>query len=179
MATRFNIERKSIENIYKSLACYNCHEVPGPIEEQRNRYTCVVNSHLLCEKCKSQCNCGSWVGYRSISSIDAILKDLAMCCPNYNRGCREIFVQAEDLENHRQYCIFRKVFCPDTYTCEKREKIVFKVSMLFWFTFPRFFQGNYQLLIKFIEVHKEARGHRELSGHLLSYLYCIKYTLYY
>ena len=131
MATRFNIERKSIENIYKSLACYNCHEVPGPNEEQRNRYTCVVNSHLLCEKCKSQCNCGSWVGYRSISSIDAILKDLAMCCPNYNRGCREIFVQAKDLEDHRQCCIFRKVFCPDTYTCEKREKIVFKVSMLF------------------------------------------------
>ena len=128
MATKFNIERKTLENIYKSLECYNCLEVPGPKEEQRNRYTCIENCHQLCEKCKAKCNCGSMVGHRPNLSIKVILKDLAMCCPHYNGGCREIFELAEVLEDHHQGCVFRKVFCPNIHECGIENKIVFKVS---------------------------------------------------
>merc|ERR1712080_513961 len=104
-----------------------CFDIPGPTEEQRNRYYCIEKCHQLCEKCKGICRCGSAVGNCPNPSINEILKDLPMCCPHYKTGCREIFVQAEDLEDHQQSCVFRTVYCPENiYACRNRKYIQFK-----------------------------------------------------
>jgi len=112
--TRIHIERKSLEDIYKSLQCFRCFDIPSITKERRNRYSCIKNSHQLCEKCKTECKCGSTVVDSLNPSIHGILEDLPIYCANFNAGCREIYVQAkaEDLEAHQLSCIFRKVYCP-------------------------------------------------------------------
>ena len=112
MATRFYF--KSLENVIESLQCYRCKAFPvsGPNGEQRNRYSCVKESHQLREICKELCSCGSLVGKNPNPVAHQILKDLPMYCPNYGTGCRYFFAQPEDLEDHQSACIFRKVYCP-------------------------------------------------------------------
>ena len=124
MASRFDYKRESLENIVESLQCYKCKAVPGPTEEQKNRYSCLDNSHELCEDCKAACECGSVVGQFPNSTIKQILKDLPMYCPHYKGGCRQIFEKNEDLEGHQIGCIFRAVYCP--YLSCKLGKCVFK-----------------------------------------------------
>jgi len=51
------------------------------------------------------------------------LQDMPWMCQNYEKGCREIRVDVEELEHHQGKCIFRQVFCPD-WICE--EKVMFK-----------------------------------------------------
>ena len=124
MATRFYF--KSLETVIESLQCYRCKAflVSGPNGEQRNRYSCVKESHQLCEICKELCSCGSLVGKNPNPVAHQILKDLPMYCPNYGTGCRQFFAQPDDLEDHEQACIFRKVYCPCVY-CD-HGTIVFK-----------------------------------------------------
>ena len=117
MATRFYF--KSLETVIESLQCYRCKAFPvaRPNGEQRNRYSCVKESHQLCEICKELCSCGSLVGKNPNPVAHQILKDLPMYCPNYGTGCREFFAQPEDLEDHQPACIFRKVYCP-VFSCD-------------------------------------------------------------
>ena len=124
MASRFDSKRELLKNIVESLQCYKCKAVPGPTEEQKNRYSCLDNSHELCEDCKAACECGSVVGQFPSSTIKQILKDLPMCCQHYKDGCRQIFEKDEDLEGHQIGCIFRAVYCPWV-NC-KVGKIIFK-----------------------------------------------------
>ena len=127
--TRIHIERKSLEDIYKSLQCFRCFDIPSITKERWNRYSCIKNSHQLCEKCKTKCECGSAVVDYPNPSIHEILKDLPTYCANFNAGCREIFMQSKDLEAHQQSCVFREVYCPGCYDC-----VVFKVSQKRWNT---------------------------------------------
>ena len=63
MATKPNVKNETLlENTIDSLQCFKCKVVPGLTQEQQNRYTCLDESHQLCEKCKSECKCGSVVG---------------------------------------------------------------------------------------------------------------------
>ena len=39
-------------------------------------------------------------------------------CENYWKGCRAFFTQDKDLEDHKQVCVFRLVYCPSI-CCEK------------------------------------------------------------
>jgi len=145
MATKVNVKNESIlENTIETLQCFKCQAVPGITQEQQNRYTCVNESHQLCEKCKSVCQCGSVVVKRPNPTSKKLLKDLPVYCPHYKNGCRQIFVQtqAESLDDHQQGCQFNKVFCPDL-TCKK--KVLFKdvIEHLkqvhenkFWFNAP-------------------------------------------
>jgi len=119
--TRIHIERKSLEDIYKSLQCFRCFDIPSITKERRNRYSCIKNSHQLCEKCKTRCECGSAVVDYPNPSIHEILKYLPTYCANFNAGCREIFMQSKDLEAHQQICVFREVYCPGCY-----DYVVFK-----------------------------------------------------
>ena len=112
MASRFDLKRELLKNIVESLQCYKCKAVPGPTEEQKNRYSCLDNSHELCEDCKAVCECGSVVGKFPNSTIKQMLKDLPMYCRHYKNGCRQIFEKDEDLEGHQIGCIFRAVYCP-------------------------------------------------------------------
>ena len=126
MATKVNVKNESIlENTIETLQCFKCQAVPGITQEQQNRYTCVNESHQLCEKCKSVCQCGSGVGKRPNPTTKKLLKLLPVYCPHYKNGCRQIFMQtqAEILDDHQQGCLFNKVFCPDL-TCKK--KVLFK-----------------------------------------------------
>ena len=90
MATQF-------EKIVESLQCYECKAIPGPNEEQRNRYYCVDNTHTLCESCKTKCICGSSVGKCPNPSVHQMLKGLPWFCQHYKTGCRNFFVKAEDI----------------------------------------------------------------------------------
>ena len=124
MATKVNVKHESLlENTIESLQCYKCKAVPGLTTEQQNRYSCLDESHQLCEKCKSVCECGSVVGKRPNPTLKQILKNLPVYCPHYNNGCREIFIQAELLTNHKEECAFRHVCCPDL-SCSN--KVLFK-----------------------------------------------------
>ena len=145
MATKISVKNESIlENIIETLQCFKCKAVPGITQEQQNRYTCVNESHQLCEKCKSVCQCGSVVVKRPNPTTKKLLKDLPVYCQHYKNGCRQIFVQtqAESLDDHQQGCLFNKVFCPDL-SCKK--KVLFKdvIEHLkqvhenkFWFVAP-------------------------------------------
>ena len=110
---KLNVKNESLlENTIESLQCFKCKAVPGFTQDQQNRYTCLDESHQLCEKCKSECECGSVVGRRPNPTTKKLLKDLPVYCPHYKNECRDIFLQADSLENHQQGCLFRKVFCP-------------------------------------------------------------------
>ena len=123
MAIQIDYKRKLLENIIESLQCFKCKDVPGFKKEQQNRYSCVDESHQLCEKCKLKCDCGSVVGKRPNPALKKILKDLPVYCPHYKSGCTDFFLQAESMVDHQQGCIFRQVFCP-VFTCKK--KVLFK-----------------------------------------------------
>ena len=124
MATNVNVKNESLlENTIESLQCSKCKAVPGFTNEQQNRYSCLYESHQLCEKCKSVCKCGSVVGKRPNPALKQILKNLPVYCPHYNNGCREIFNQAELLNDHQEGCVFRQVWCPDI-SCSN--KVLFK-----------------------------------------------------
>ena len=124
MATKFNVKYKSLlENTIESLQCYKCKAVPGLSTEQQNRYSCVDESHQLCEKCKSACECGSAVGKRPNPTTKQMVKELPAFCPHYRYGCLQIFVQAEDLDYHQKDCVFRQINCP---AIECKEKVLFK-----------------------------------------------------
>ena len=118
MASQIDYKRKSLESIIDSLQCFKCKDVPGFKKEQQNRYSCVDESHQLCEKCKLKCDCGSVVGKRPNPALKKILKDLPVYCPHYKTGCHETFLLAESLDDHQQGCIFRPVFCPHI-NCKK------------------------------------------------------------
>ena len=124
MAAKLNVKNETLlENTIESLQCFKCKAVPGFTQEQQNRYTCLDESHQLCEKCKSECECGSVVGKRPNPTTMKLLEGLPVYCPHYQNECREIFLQAESVEDHQQGCIFRQVYCPDV---DCKEKILFK-----------------------------------------------------
>ena len=119
MATQIDYKRKSLESMIESLQCFKCKDVPGFKKYQRNRYSCVEESHQLCEKCKSRCECGSLVVKRPNPPTKQMLEDLPVYCPHYKNGCRELFLQVESLDDHQEGCVFRPVYCPDP-CCQKK-----------------------------------------------------------
>ena len=143
MATKLKVKNKTLlENTIESLQCFKCKAVPGLTTESKNRYSCVDESHQVCEKCKSACECGSIVGKRPNPALKQLLKDLPVYCPQYENGCREIFVQtqAENLDDHQQGCLFRKVFCPDL-ACKK--KVLFKDVIEHLIQVHEMYQGKF------------------------------------
>jgi len=111
------------------LQCHKCKDVPGPNDNQRNRYYCIDQSHTLCEEHKAECPCESKVGKVPSPIIAELLKTLPWMCKNYAKGCREIKINADDLEHHqKKQCVFdlnlRSVFCPYVH-CGNR-KVLFK-----------------------------------------------------
>ena len=111
------------------LQCHKCKDVPGPNRNEKNRYSCVNSSHMLCEKDKFKCPCGSLVGKNPSAIIAKLLEDLPWMCQNYKNGCRKIKQNINELECHQQKCIFRKVYCPHL-TCPKESRnIMFKDVM--------------------------------------------------
>ena len=127
MATQLNLKTESLEKIIESLQCYECKAVPGPNGEQRNRFRCVDNLHPLCETCKTKCKCGSLVGICPCPTIHQILGELPWFCPYYKTGCRETYVKAEDIDEHKKICIFRMIYCPSNISPNGcKEKILFK-----------------------------------------------------
>ena len=61
---------KELLRLIPDLQCHNCKSVPGPKENQKNRYLCLNEnaSHILCEEHKTKCPCGSKVGNRLATS---------------------------------------------------------------------------------------------------------------
>ena len=116
-----NFRAKSAEllRFMPDLQCHECKDVPGPNENENNRYSCFDSSHTLCEKDKLKCPCGSLVGKNPSPIIAKLLEGLPWMCQNYKRGCREIKININGLEIHQRKCIFRKVYCPK-FTCSSR-----------------------------------------------------------
>ena len=52
---------KELLRLIPDLQCHDCKSVPGPNENQKNRYSCIDSSHILCEEHKTKCPCGSKV----------------------------------------------------------------------------------------------------------------------
>ena len=117
---------KELLRLIQDLQCHDCKSVPGPNEKQKNRYSCVDASHILCEEHKAECPCGSTVGTTPSPFIAKVLQDLPWMCQNYKTGCQEIKMNVEDLEHHQRKCIYRQVFCPQPdKNCQSKE-ILFK-----------------------------------------------------
>ena len=117
----FETKSKELLKILPDLQCHECKDVPGPSGAKKNRYNCVNECHVLCEKHKAKCACGSLVTKRPSHVIAKILQDLPMMCQNYENGCREMNMDVVQLELHQAKCILRNVFCP-SYYC----KVLFK-----------------------------------------------------
>ena len=121
-------KRQELRRFIPDLQCHKCKDLPGPKENEKNRYFCVDSSHTLCEKDKFKCPCGSLVGKNPSPIIAKLLQDLPWMCQNYKRGCREIKMTISGLEFHQRKCIFRKVYCPglDCYNESMNIELLFK-----------------------------------------------------
>ena len=123
-----------LENTIESLQCYKCQAVPGFTQDLKNRYICFNNTHKLCEKCKGECECGSRVGKNPCALISQLLKDLPVYCPHYKAGCREMFMDIENLNFHKQgkdssHPVFQKLKPRYTNSCFNRALF----AMVFYF----------------------------------------------
>ena len=120
----FHIKSKQLLKFFPELQCHKCKDIPGPYGTKKYRYYCIEESHALCERHKVKCPCGSLVGKKPSPTVTKLLQELPLMCQNYEDGCREIKKDGEDLEHHKQKCIFRQVFCPH-WAC-KEKKVMFK-----------------------------------------------------
>ena len=110
-----------LEKLKPDLQCYKCKDLPGPHRDQRKRYSCIDASHLLCEKDKAKCPCGSFVGTKPSTIIDKLLEGLPYkMCDNYAAGCRVIKMSPEGFHKHHKNCPFRQVYCP-VLCCKEKE----------------------------------------------------------
>ena len=64
-------KNKELLRLIPDLQCHDCKSVPGPNENQKNRYSCFDASHILCEEHKAKCPCGS--------KVKIFLKPLMFC----------------------------------------------------------------------------------------------------
>ena len=101
------------------LKCFKCHDFPAPQAQSANRYTCLDESHSLCEKCKEKCPCDSKVSTKPSKIVKKLLQKLPWICPHFDKGCRESKFRFQDWEDHRKNCYFRKVRCPQLFCTEK------------------------------------------------------------
>ena len=106
------------------LQCQKCKDVPGPSNPKKRRYSCMDGSHVLCEEHKAKCPCGALVAKKPSPTIEKLLQDMPFMCKNYEHGCRDIKIDAKELERHQERCTFRQVFCP-YWGCNDK-KITFK-----------------------------------------------------
>ena len=130
----YPVKCKELLRFIPDLQCHKCKDVPGPNGNEDNRYSCVDSSHMLCEKDRFECPCGSLVGKTPSPIIAKLLEDLPWMCQNYKNGCREIKKNIGELEFHQRKCVFRKVYCPKL-ECHKK--------------LPR----NFELLFKDVNKH--------------------------
>ena len=115
MAPKLKGMSEFLEKTIDSLQCFNCKAIPGPSDEERNRYSCINKSHQLCKQCKELCACGSLVTEHPNPIVLDILKNLPMYCSHYSSGWRKIFDQVGNLNDHQINCFHRPVFCPALY----------------------------------------------------------------
>ena len=123
--------KEDLLKIIQDFQCFKCKKFPGPNGDQSKHYLCKNFNHILCEKHKKRlaimpvthvkgkwevfekkCPCGSLVDDNPSESIAKKLQFLPWICQNYQWGCREVKVDAKNLESHHGECIFRKVNCP-------------------------------------------------------------------
>ena len=106
-------KRQELRRFIPDLQCHKCKDLPGPKENEKNRYFCVDSSHTLCEKDKFKCPCGSLVGKNPSPIIAKLLQDLPWMCQNYKRGCREIKMTISGLEFHQRriWWAWEKTYC--------------------------------------------------------------------
>lgn len=110
-----------LKKLKSDLQCYKCKDLPGPHRDQRKRYSCIDASHLLCEKDKAKCPCGSFVGTKPSTIIDKLLEGFPYkMCDNYAAGCRVIKMSTGDFQKHQRNCPFRQVFCP-VLSCKEKK----------------------------------------------------------
>ena len=121
---KFQFKCQELLKILPELQCQDCKDVPGPSEPKKRRYSCMNEAHVLCEDHKDMCPCGSLVGKKPSQIVAKILEDSPWMCQNYEKGCREIKKDEEELEYHQGKCIFRPVYCP-SFVCIKT-KVMFK-----------------------------------------------------
>ena len=115
------LAKQLLEKLKPDLQCYKCKDLPGPHRDQRKRYSCIDASHLLCEKDKAKCPCGSFVGTKPSTIIDKLLEGFSYkMCDDYAAGCRVIKMSTGDFQKHQRNCPFRQVFCPVLACKEKR-----------------------------------------------------------
>ena len=127
--TNYRAKCQELLRFIPDLQCHKCKDVPGPNENEKNRYSCVNSSHTLCEKDKFKCPCGSLVGKNPSPIIAKLLGGLPWMCQNYKTGCREMKQTINELIFHQQKCIFRKVYCPRLACYKKSRNIMFKDVM--------------------------------------------------
>ena len=111
-ATTAKTKSDEVLRLIPELQCHKCQDVPGPVGDQMNRYSCIDESHILCEKDKNRCSCGSEVGKKPSPIIAKLLEGLPWICKHYKNGCREVKIEVNDLELHQMNCVFRKVYGP-------------------------------------------------------------------
>ena len=153
--------KEDLLKIIQDFQCFKCKKFPGPkgapriskfgfnYGDQSKRYLCD-SGHILCIKHKKslvpmpvthvmgkwdvfekKCPCGSLVDANPSESIANKLQRLPWICQNYQWGCREVKVDAKNLETHHGECIFRKVICPldvqyGIPVCSRKNKVCFK-----------------------------------------------------
>ena len=104
---QFDDKCKFLESMIGCFLCFKCKDVPGFKKDQRIRYLCLEKFHPLCNKCKSNCECGSSVMESPNPVFEQQLQDLPVFCSNYKEGCRFMCSHEDALNDHNIGCEFR------------------------------------------------------------------------
>ena len=62
----FTYKSQQLLKHIQDLQCHKCQDVPAPNDDKKNRYSCINESHVLCENHKAECPCGSLVGKKPV-----------------------------------------------------------------------------------------------------------------
>ena len=143
----FLSKREELLQFIPYLQCYKCKNVPGPNGIQKNRYSCIHASHILCEEHKNECSCGSFASNSPSPLIAKLLQNLPWMCQYYMNGCSEISMNVEELGHHHGKCIYRSVFCPNIQCQVQNVNVLFKDVIDHLGVFHKHETIDYQLVI--------------------------------
>ena len=130
------LKKDLLKELMPELKCYKCQCLPS--NKSNARFKCIFEAHSICQDCFNnfkRCLCGSNLTAKPCKLNQALLDFLPKSCQNVNHGCKEIFENGGELENHEENCVYRLIPCPFDSCDQKRVKFIdfiehFKVTPL-------------------------------------------------
>ena len=104
MATKTEFKKELFLKIKDRLRCFKCASLPRP----ESKFELCSNGHTVCSKCSC---CSKTIPNNVVNELLVDL-DLPYQCAFGKYGCEEL-LKKDDLSEHEECCVFRRINCPD------------------------------------------------------------------